>query len=201
MPSQAQWSKLNEFLAQVGAYDEAMPLAVNTLNQLRKLVVFDQGRVYFMDTDGKEIARLNILTDASGVVYLQSDLLDDSGLYYAFDSGFDWSTLLLANENGWPSLLHVLSEIQGASKTWQEKAQPYAEQFSLNIQRWMDNYLKTSSEQNASGAYVTTVTYEIPMADLLQETKQMLLARMIELNPALQKLIDALELEIVEDDS
>ena len=53
MPSQAQWSKLNEFLAQVGAYDEAMPLAVNTLNQLRKLVVFDQGRVYFMDTDGK----------------------------------------------------------------------------------------------------------------------------------------------------
>lgn len=36
---------------------------------------------------------------------------------------------------------------------------------------------------------------------LMQETKQMLLARMIELNPALQKLIDALELEIVEDDS
>lgn len=36
---------------------------------------------------------------------------------------------------------------------------------------------------------------------LMQETKQMFLARMIELNPALQKLIDALELEIVEDDS
>jgi hypothetical protein len=36
---------------------------------------------------------------------------------------------------------------------------------------------------------------------LMQETKQMLLARMIELNPVLQKLIDALELEIVEDDS
>ena len=36
---------------------------------------------------------------------------------------------------------------------------------------------------------------------LMQETKQMLLARMIELNPALQKLIDALELEIVDDDS
>jgi hypothetical protein len=36
---------------------------------------------------------------------------------------------------------------------------------------------------------------------LMQETKQMLLSRMIELNPALQKLIDALELEIVEDDS
>lgn len=36
---------------------------------------------------------------------------------------------------------------------------------------------------------------------LMQETKQMLLARMIELNPVLQKLIDALELEILEDDS
>lgn len=35
----------------------------------------------------------------------------------------------------------------------------------------------------------------------MQETKQMLLARMIEQNPVLQKLIDALELEIVEDDS
>lgn len=53
MPSQAQWSKLNEYLAQVGAYDEAMPLAVNTLNQLRKLVIFDQGRIYFMDPDGR----------------------------------------------------------------------------------------------------------------------------------------------------
>ena len=36
---------------------------------------------------------------------------------------------------------------------------------------------------------------------LMQEPKQMLLTRMIELNPALQILIDALELEIVEDDS
>ena len=149
-------------------------LAVTHTNKNSNVFEGDESALSLMDTDGKEIARLNILTDASGVVYLQSDLLDDSGLYYAFDSGFDWSTLLLANENGWPSLLHVLSEIQGASKTWQEKAQPYAEQFSLNIQRWMDNYLKTSSEQNASGAYVTTVTYEIPMADLLQETKQML---------------------------
>ena len=53
MPSQSQWSKLNEFLAQVGAYDEAMPLAVNTLLQMRKLVLFDQARIYFMDADGK----------------------------------------------------------------------------------------------------------------------------------------------------
>lgn len=36
---------------------------------------------------------------------------------------------------------------------------------------------------------------------LMQETKQMILQRMIERNPVLQKLIDALGLELVEDDS
>ena len=36
---------------------------------------------------------------------------------------------------------------------------------------------------------------------LMQETKQMILQRMIERNPALQKLIDALDLVLVEDDS
>ena len=36
---------------------------------------------------------------------------------------------------------------------------------------------------------------------LMQETKQMILQRMIERNPALQKLIDVLDLELVEDDS
>lgn len=53
MPSQVHWSKLNEFLAQVGAFDDPMSLAVNTLLQLRKLVLFDQGRIYFLDADGK----------------------------------------------------------------------------------------------------------------------------------------------------
>ena len=53
MPSQAQWSKPNQFFAPVGAYDEAMPLAVNALLQMRRLVLFDQGRIYFMDADGK----------------------------------------------------------------------------------------------------------------------------------------------------
>lgn len=36
---------------------------------------------------------------------------------------------------------------------------------------------------------------------LMQETNQMILQRMIERNPALQKLIDVLDLELVEDDS
>lgn len=35
----------------------------------------------------------------------------------------------------------------------------------------------------------------------MQENKQMILQRMIERNPALQKLIDILGLELVEDDS
>ena len=36
---------------------------------------------------------------------------------------------------------------------------------------------------------------------LMQETKQMVLARMIERNPALQQLIDDFDLELIEDDS
>ena len=35
---------------------------------------------------------------------------------------------------------------------------------------------------------------------LMQETKQMVLARMIERNPALQQLIDDFDLELIEDD-
>jgi hypothetical protein len=36
---------------------------------------------------------------------------------------------------------------------------------------------------------------------LMQETKQMVLARMIERNPALQRLIDDFDLELIDDDS
>ncbi|HQE70040.1 MAG TPA: helix-turn-helix transcriptional regulator, partial [Atopobiaceae bacterium] len=52
MPSQAQWDKLNEYLLQVGAYDDLIPFCVNALNRLRKVVSFDQGRVYLFDEDG-----------------------------------------------------------------------------------------------------------------------------------------------------
>ena len=78
----------------------------------------DESVLTLTNTAGDEVGRLNILTDASGVVYLQSDLLDEAGLYYGFDSGFDWSSLILSNENGWPSLLHVLGEIAQANQTW-----------------------------------------------------------------------------------
>ncbi len=121
---------------------------------------------------GKEIGRLNVLSDASGVVYLQSDLLDEAGLYYAFDSGFDWTSMF--NENGWPSMLHVLSEISGASKGWQEKANPFMEQVSLGITRWLQGYVTTNTEQDLNGTYITTATYEIPASAILQEAKQLL---------------------------
>ena len=134
----------------------------------------DESVVTMTNTAGKEIGRLNILTDASGVVYLQSDLLDEAGLYYAFDSGFDWTSLIVANENGWPSLLHVLTEIAQANKTWQDKAAPYMEQISLNVTRWLQGYLSTTTEQSVNGTYLTTAVYEIPASAMLQETKQML---------------------------
>ncbi len=134
----------------------------------------DESVLTLTNKAGDEIGRLNILTDASGVVYLQSDLLDEAGLYYGFDSGFDWTSLLISSENGWPSLLHVLGEISQANQTWQDKANPYMEQISLNISRWLQGYLNTTTEQDMNGAYVTTALYEIPAAAFMQETKQVL---------------------------
>lgn len=53
MPSQEQWSKLNEYLLQVGAFDELVPFCVNALERLGKVVSYDQGRVYLFDGDGR----------------------------------------------------------------------------------------------------------------------------------------------------
>ena len=52
MPSQAQWSKLNEDLLQVGAEDDQTRFCVNALVRLKNVISFDQGRVYFLDEDG-----------------------------------------------------------------------------------------------------------------------------------------------------
>ena len=52
MPSQAQWAKLNEYLLQVGAFDELVPFCVNALERLGKVVSFDQGRMYLFDGTG-----------------------------------------------------------------------------------------------------------------------------------------------------
>lgn len=52
MPSGTQWSKLSEYLLQVGAFDEPVPFCVNALERLGKVVSFDQGRVYLFDGKG-----------------------------------------------------------------------------------------------------------------------------------------------------
>ena len=53
MPSQSQWAKLNEFLLQVGSFDDPIAFCVNAIRRLRNVVSFDEGRVYFMDSDGQ----------------------------------------------------------------------------------------------------------------------------------------------------
>lgn len=134
----------------------------------------DETIVTLLNAEGSEAARVNILSDASHIMYVQSALLGDDGQYYAFDSGFDWSSLLLNGENGWPSLLHVLMEINGATETWKEKAAPCFEQFSLALTRDLQSYVTTATEQDASGAYLTTAVYEIPVSAMMQETKALL---------------------------
>ncbi len=133
-----------------------------------------EGILTLKNAAGDEKARINLLLDASGVRYIQSPLLDDEGRFYAFDSGFDWSSLLMPSENGWPSLLHVVMELNRGNETWQEKARPYLENFSMILNRWMQNYLVTSDEVLADGNQVATMTYEIPVAAVVMQTKQML---------------------------
>ncbi len=161
------WKQLQEILTK-------WSLSLTHTNQNASAFEGDETVLTLLNSEGAEAARFNVLTDASGVVYLQSPLLDDNGLYYAFDSGFDWSSLVFPTENGWPSLLHVLAEISRASKNWQEKAQPYLEQFSLKVNRWLQSYVTTSTEQDESGNYVTTTVYEVPIAAVKQETLQLL---------------------------
>ena len=86
----------------------------------------------------------------------------------------------------------ILMPDLGASEKWREKSKmlkPICH--SVMVSDVLEQ--TATDEQRKAG---------LDIADflLMQETKQMILARMIELNPALQKLIDALELEIVEDD-
>jgi hypothetical protein len=134
-----------------------------------------EGILRLRNKTGDDKARVNLVMDAAGVRYLQSPLMDDEGMFYAFDSSFDWLTLVLPTENGWPSLLHVALELSRGSKNWQDKTAPYMEAFSLSVERWLQNYLISTSETDDSGNYLTTLTYEIPVVDVVMQTKQLLL--------------------------
>ena len=167
LTDQNAWETLRSFLA---THQLSISHTVKDSNKFDG----DESIVILEKKTGEEVGRLNILTDASGIIYLQSDLLDDAGLYYGFDSGFDWSNLLVSGDNGWPSLVHVITEISQASQTWKESANPYLEKFSLNISRWLQSYATTTTEQDVNGSYVMTTSYEIPVAAILQETRQLL---------------------------
>lgn len=87
----------------------------------------------------------------------------------------------------------ILMPDLGATEKWQEKSEilrPICKSITIS-----DVLERTATDEQREAG--------LDIADflLMQETKQMILVRMIERNPAIQKLIDAFDLEIVEDDS
>ena len=49
MAFQFSFEKLNEFILQCGSIHESYRFCTNALEQLAKLIPFDQGRIYFLN--------------------------------------------------------------------------------------------------------------------------------------------------------
>lgn len=87
----------------------------------------------------------------------------------------------------------ILMPDLGAIEKWIEKSknlEPICK--SVTISDVLDQM--ATDEQREAGLDISDFL-------LMQETKQMVLARMIERNPALQQLIDDFDLELIDDDS
>lgn len=131
--------------------------------------------IYTLLNGEKELTHVNVLTDQNGLTYVGSPLLDDGSVTYAFEKGFDFSALLTgAADESWPSLLHVLYAVNNADAAWQEKAQTAMTPYLTGVTAWMQNYAATTTEKDVAGGYITTISYKIPAAAVLQETKQLL---------------------------
>ena len=128
------------------------------------------------NTAGDVSIRNIFVEDPNGIRYIRSPLLDDQGMYYAFDPSNDAVSLLTdaVSENAWPSLAHVVYAIATANEDWQKRAQASYNQFSIKVTGWLQNYAKTVTEADTEGRFVMTNEYEIPAGALLQEAKALL---------------------------
>ena len=115
--------------------------------------------------------------DHNGIRYVRSPLLDDQGMYYAFDPSNDAVSLLTdaLSDSPWPSLAHVVYAVASAGEDWHKRAQSSYSQFSIKVTGWLQNYARTVTEADTQGRIVMTNDYEIPADALLQETKALML--------------------------
>ena len=133
--------------------------------------------VLTLSNSSGDVSIQNILVeDHNGIRYVRSPLLDDQGMYYAFDPSNDAVSLLTdaVNDSAWPSLAHVVYAIATADEDWQKRAQASYNQFSIKVTGWLQNYARTVTEADTQGRFVMTNEYEIPANALLQEAKALL---------------------------
>ena len=125
---------------------------------------------------GEEWANIALLIDEAGTRYVKSPLLSDGDVFYAADKTFDLTTLLgdILSSGRWPSLLHVLYAVNTADEKWQTRFAAAATPYQAKIASWLQDYSITTTETDVTGGFITTITYQIPAAAILQETKQLL---------------------------
>ncbi len=115
-------------------------------------------------------------TDANGLTYVQSGLFDPNGTVYSFDRSFDVSGFLAngTDRDAWPSVFHVLWTVNNADADWQQRAETAISSYKTSMTRWMQAYASTQTERSTDGGYITTISYSIPSAAILQEAKQLI---------------------------
>lgn len=122
--------------------------------------------------NGQEAGHVHVLTD--GVQYaLESNLINENTVYYAFPANFDFSFLWQKADEKWPSVWPMLFAMTHASQDWQQRAEALATPYMTKLAVWMQSYMDVTAETQESQS-VTRMYCEIPAADVKTQMKQMM---------------------------
>ena len=162
--------------ALIRAWAQGYTLSFTHTNQDSTANLGSEDVLTLEDASGAAVIQTILAQDANGIRYVRSPLLDDQNIYYAFDSSYDFVSLLTeaTRDTAWPSLWHVLYAVAAAPADWQTRAQPVYSQYAIKLTGWLQNYARTVTETQTDGSFVMTNDYEIPASDLKQETKAIL---------------------------
>ena len=126
--------------------------------------------------DGQAVGMADVRYD-NGLIAWTSDLLSDSGAFYAASQ--DWNPLelletALRQNQAWPSLALALLSAKSAPQEWQSRAQPLLEPYQTKLGVWLNGYAVVSNGTQDGVAY-TELACRIPVQAVKAEIKQLLI--------------------------
>ena len=126
--------------------------------------------------DGQAVGMADVRYD-NGLIAWTSDLLSDSGAFYAASQ--DWNPLelletALRKNQAWPSLALALLSAKNAPQEWQTRAQPLLEPYQAKLGVWLNGYAVVSNGTQDGVAY-TELACRIPVQAVKAEIKQLLI--------------------------